>query len=504
MEWVPVTAATPKSETLFKCARCTKEVHVHANYLRAAIDVCAGYGRCRQTEDVARDMATLRGWTYLNLTSKDGKSTIYLICNNQHSFTLKYESLRRGSGCRTCSIAAQTKPVDDIKAKLVREECLCKSAAGKKPVVCPHHNHKVCKRGGSNEWDHTLNMVLPETVPPGQAQLYWYRCSNDWCNIQYQQRPSHRTKGVRCPYCVGQKVCAWNCLLTNHPELCLELDPDNSIKPDQITPGSHVRLTWLCYKHGDPGQAPFKYTTTAYHRAVHGSGCPRCKISGGDQIYGGHEYFVREANAMHNNAYIYNDPYKGAYIPIEIHCPKVTKNSVHGTFKITPHMHKRGQGCPRCTTESNGSKIIIELHESLTKLGYQIGVNCLVEQSLPGLFHERSLRVDVAIPSEGLIIERDGGYHFLETSRGIENLKLSQTRDLIKDKYCLDNKVNLLRIPYTIESSIDLVRYVIELCRASRLVYASYQHYRDKLEGLVDFSNVTVVIIPCPLKTVVL
>lgn len=69
------------------------------------------------------------------------------------------------------------------------------------------------------------------------------------------------------------------------------------------------------------------------------------------------------------------------------------------------------------------------------------------------------IRFDVFIPSINLAIEYDGEFHFipipyLDDDEGIRELERTQYRDKIKDDYCLDHNINLLRIPYTEKNNI--------------------------------------------------
>ncbi len=500
MNWKAVTSATPKSETAFVCQKCGKEFHMHTNYIKAGLLGCA---KCFGVEFMAQHMLVVRTWKFVELVIEKSKSKIRFICDKQHDMTLAYANLKNGSGCKIC-IKESKLSTHDRADRIIRPICSCITDRGQKPHFCEHYNHEICQYGRSFEWNIDLNSnINPSSIAPKSAKKYWYTCSNDWCAMNYLQSPCLRTLGMGCSYCSGQKVCEWNCLLTNYPELCLELDPANEIKPDQITPGVSIKIGWICNKHKlHETDEPFRYTTQVNHRTSHGSGCPRC-VRGGEQQIMGHEYFVQEANRIHENAYVYNEKYKGAVTPIEIYCPKTTKLIAHGIFKLTPHSHKQGRGCPMCTIEANRSKIMQELHDSIISLDYKPGINFFEEKSFNGLFHFKHLRVDAVLLTENAIIERDGGYHFHITSRGFDNLKNGQTRDLVKDTYCLRNGFNFLRLPYTIGDSKDIVWKFIELCRTGKQIYMSYQHYRNKLDGVIDFSKICFIVIPSPKGTVV-
>lgn len=71
---------------------------------------------------------------------------------------------------------------------------------------------------------------------------------------------------------------------------------------------------------------------------LHGQGCPRCKCNVCNQ-----EDFILYANDIHNNKYDYSKTnYTSSINPVIIICPE------HGEFKMRPHNHLKGQGCPKC------------------------------------------------------------------------------------------------------------------------------------------------------------
>ena len=67
----------------------------------------------------------------------------------------------------------------------------------------------------------------------------------------------------------------------------------------------------------------------------------------------------------------------------------------------------------------------------------------------------KPLLYDFYIPSHNICIEFDGEQHFIPArysknkSKMISNLHNIQYRDKIKTKYCMDNNIQLIRIPYT-------------------------------------------------------
>ena len=61
------------------------------------------------------------------------------------------------------------------------------------------------------------------------------------------------------------------------------------------------------------------------------------------------------------------------------------------------------------------------------------------------------LPFDFYINKINSIIEYDGEHHFNPISGwgGLEKFKITQENDNIKNQYCIQNNISLLRIPYT-------------------------------------------------------
>ena len=72
------------------------------------------------------------------------------------------------------------------------------------------------------------------------------------------------------------------------------------------------------------------------------------------------------------------------------------------------------------------------------------------EKSFKDCKYKKALRFDFYIPSINTLIEAQGEQHYrsIEFFGGDEAFKMGQERDKIKTKYCEDNDISLLRIPY--------------------------------------------------------
>lgn len=76
----------------------------------------------------------------------------------------------------------------------------------------------------------------------------------------------------------------------------------------------------------------------------------------------------------------------------------------------------------------------------------------------------RVLRFDFYLPDYNICIEYDGRQHFIEKGSWgeLESLQEIQHRDNIKNQYCKDNNIKLIRIPYWDYNKIDK-EYLMEL-----------------------------------------
>ena len=199
------------------------------------------------------------------------------------------------------------------------------------------------------------------------------------------------------------------------------------------------KIQIICQKHG-----VFKQTPNAHINQK--SGCQKCV--GQNKTT---EEFIKEAKQIHGDKYDYSlVEYNNSKIKIKIICSK------HGVFKQAPNRHILGDGCPICR-ESKGEKMI---REYLIK-------NNIIFLSQHKFFDCKNIRVlpfDFYLPEYNTCIEYDGEQHFKIKKHwgGIDALFGIQHRDKIKTKYCYDNNIKLLRIPYN-TNIIDKLIYLYEL-----------------------------------------
>ena len=175
---------------------------------------------------------------------------------------------------------------------------------------------------------------------------------------------------------------------------------------------------------------------------LNGSGCMDCFL---EKQKSNSIVFKKKANLIHNNLYIYYDDYEHSKKEIMIGCKK------HGLFPQTPNSHLQGCGCPSCKTSKGENRIQKYLIEN--NIVYES------QKKFDGLKYKSELMFDFYLPEHNICIEYDGEQHFkiVEFYGGRSGFMIRKHRDLIKNKYCSDNNIALLRIPYHDYNKIERI-----------------------------------------------
>ena len=140
---------------------------------------------------------------------------------------------------------------------------------------------------------------------------------------------------------------------------------------------------------------------------------------------------------IHNDLYNYNETiFINCKLKIDIICRK------HGKFKQTASDHLSGCGCPICN-ESKGEKQIRFFLESKN-------INFIAQMKFDDCKYKSNLFFDFFICDKNLCIEFDGEQHFIPVIYfgGDKIFKKVKKRDEIKNEYCKNNNIRLIRIRY--------------------------------------------------------
>ena len=169
-----------------------------------------------------------------------------------------------------------------------------------------------------------------------------------------------------------------------------------------------------------------------------GHGCPEC---GGVRRLTYNE--VKEFVGLHGEELV-SDKYINAHSLLQIKC---RKNHV---YSINYNNFYNGYRCPFCNNNCIGENIIADFLDKIN-LDYE------KQYTFDNCQHINILKFDFYIKSLNLAIEFDGEQHFkpVDFFGGNEKFYNTIIRDAIKNQYCEDNGINILRIPYWESKNIE-------------------------------------------------
>lgn len=251
--------------------------------------------------------------------------------------------------------------------------------------------------------------------------------------------------GCGCPDCRLEKD--WNGLPRTHERyiaLVTKINPDIQVVGqyiDAITPIAHY-----CKKH----QITWN---TSPENILHGHGCYECGNEKASlKNTKTHEQYVQDVS-MVNKYILVLEQYVDCETAILHQCTKC------GTiWKPIPHNILSGRGCPGCN-QSYGEQRVSN---------WLMSHNCqyTIQYTFADCKHKKVLPFDFYLPVHNICIEYDGEQHFMPVDfygKGIEyaiqKFTEIQHRDKIKDTYCREHNIPLLRIPYYANVEEELEKF---------------------------------------------
>ncbi len=129
---------------------------------------------------------------------------------------------------------------------------------------------------------------------------------------------------------------------------------------------------------------------------------------------------------------------------------------VHGQFNQMPNAHLSGQGCPGCNLSKGEDRVEKYLQSN--------SIEYIRQYKFDECKNKKKLPFDFYLPDINLAIEYDGEQHFNPVF-GDEAFIRTQFNDNIKNKFCDDNNIKLIRIKYdqNIEKKLN------ELCQKRKM-----------------------------------
>lgn len=182
---------------------------------------------------------------------------------------------------------------------------------------------------------------------------------------------------------------------------------------------------------------------------LRGCGCYKCgneKI--GDKNRKNYEQYVEELKAKNPNVIVIGS-YINALTPILHRC------LIDGCeWYAAPANLLYGYGCPKCQ-ESKGEKAITQWLDNNN-------IEYVRQETFDNCRDKRPLPFDFYLPKYNIAIEYDGRQHYEPTEHfgGKDAFTIRQEHDKIKNVYCKENNIKLIRISYLQDVNKELNNFL--------------------------------------------
>lgn len=203
---------------------------------------------------------------------------------------------------------------------------------------------------------------------------------------------------------------------------------------------SRIKIKYICPEHGIIEQLPVSH--------YQGRGCHLCsqQNNANKKSFDTNE-FIKRAKLIHGNKYDYSKTeYINSQEKVCVVCLK------HGEFwqKANNHIYQKS-GCPKCRESKSETKIRVFLKRN--KIDYEkekVFEDCKS--------NGRNLFFDFYLPQFNMCVEYDGKQHYEPFYLWGENaFNITKRTDKIKNLYCKDKGIKLIRIPYTSENKLESI-----------------------------------------------
>lgn len=291
--------------------------------------------------------------------------------------------------------------------------------------------------------------VKAKDLKPGSNAKIHAVC--DYCGEEYDTLYSLIYKGRStiqkdcCSKCTGKKsseisyVKRRDKYYNQFLDICKNNDYIPLTTKDEYT-DVKMQVKYICPRHGEQ--------TAMLENILHGHGCIKCSYEKrGEQKKFDEHYIVSEIEKIDGNRLLNPDE----YIDCTTHNLRI-RCSCGNTFttSFVNYVKHNVNTCFSCSCkESSAEKIIREYLED----------NCIVfeqEKRFDDCRDNKPLPFDFYLPHHNLIIEFDGAHHYKQIDNWGNHDKTIK-HDEIKNKYCEDNSIRLIRIPYWEGNNIEAI-----------------------------------------------
>ena len=306
-----------------------------------------------------------------------------------------------------------------------------------------HNNSKSWYESRGYKFTHNGDYfyVKSQDVHPGARIKVTVKC--DYCGKIYKKNMCDYTKSIKnnqlvaCKRCTGIKsgqTRIYNSkedVVSQFNKYCEEKGYEPITNTDSYY-GVTYPFYFICPKHG--------LQSVSFGTIRVGGGCIKCGFEKSSKIRKSNIECIKSyIESLNNNIWL--NPQE--YISQHEKNLKIKCGSCGETFTTRFSVYKTiGTGkCPNCGKKRSRAEYTISSILDKHNIIY------VQEKCFSDCRDKRPLPFDFYLPEYNLCIEFDGQGHY-EPKFGEHSLKQTIYHDNIKNKYCVANDINLLRIPY--------------------------------------------------------
>ena len=318
------------------------------------------------------------------------------------------------------------------------------------------------------------NNISPDNVALYSNKKYWFDCKN--CNHSFYTSISNITYRKNwCCYCGNKKLCD-----NNDCKICFEKSFASNERskyliesnPQKLFKNSHKKYKFKCNLCNHIFEISLLNVNNGYWCCYCGNKklCDNndCKICF-EKSFASNERSKHWSNKNNINP---REVFKNSHKKYLFKCKK------NHVFNIQlDHITNLNNWCNKCNLPK-GEKYICDILEKM-EIKYEF------QKTFKKCKYKRLLKFDFYIKQYNLLIEFDGEQHFHNKTRNKhfnKTFKLRRKKDIIKNKYSLEEKINLLRISYKEDNFIESL-IIATLNRVKKekhigIVYSNFGLYK--------------------------
>lgn len=251
------------------------------------------------------------------------------------------------------------------------------------------------------------------------------------CNKEFEMDYNHFRRGQRCSHCCP----------TKRLNTTIFRERIKEIYGEEFTILGEYKnnKTKISTRHNNCG---YIWDAIPYN-LLENYGCPKC---GGSNPLNT-KIFKERVKEIHGNEYTVLGEYVNKQSTIRVRHNNELCNNYEWDVIAGNFIYNRTE-CPICSINKRISKGEKRIKKWLEDNNYKFSQ----EYKFEDCKYKNNLRFDFAVHLENelILIEYDGRQHFFSSENKFKqmNLDIIKERDLIKNKYCQENNIKLLRISY--------------------------------------------------------